>query len=153
MYISLPQFTVSTFISLDPFVSIKLQNINFSQLWSRQWIKLKITDTPRHVLLYTTSYESTSRLRTTRHCRPPYLHSPILLTSAHRFTSPPLTDFAHLCSPNLLTSARELSTSNQRTLTLQPTNTHACSTNIPVSNLKFHTALIHVVSTTFCHSL
>ena len=152
MYISLPQFTVSTFISLDPFVSIKLQNINFSQLWSRQWIKLKIADTPRHVLLYTTSYESTSRLLTTRHCRSPHLRSPILLTSAHRFRSTPLTESAHLRSPNTHAST------NPRTLTLPPTNTHASNNehSRPLnehSSHKFHTALVHVVSTTFCHSL
>ena len=99
--------------------------------------------TPRHVLLYTTSYESTSRLLTTRHCRSPHPRSPISLSSAHRFCSPPLTESAHFCS---------------RTLNQQPTNAHA-STNEhsrPLnehSSHKFHTALVHVVSTTFCHSL
>ena len=91
----------------------------------------------------------------------PFTHqfrSPISLSSAHRFRSVPLTDFAHLRSPNLLISARELSTSNQRTLTLQPTTSHVSSNehSRPLnehSSLKFHIAFNYVVSTTFCHTL
>ena len=164
MYLSLKQFTVSTFISLDPFVSIKLQNINFYWLCPRQWIKLKIADSPRstarsatfnhtlrhvqphapprstphYVIRVNLAFAHDSSLPLTHQFRSPILlqlRSPILLTSAHRICSLPLA--------NSQPATNERSRFNQRTHA--STNEH--------SSLKFHTALVHVVSTTFCHSL
>ena len=101
---------------------------------------------PRNVLHHATSYGSTSRFLTTRQCRS-------RISSAHRFSSPSLTDSAHLhspiqptsahlhspiqvtsahrfCSPPLTDSAHFRS----RNLNQQPTNSHVSSIKL----LRFH---------------
>ena len=99
--------------------------------------------TPRHVLHHATSNRSTSRLRTTRHCRSPHLRSPILLTSAHRICSFPLAN-SQPAKTNAHTSTNDL--------TLKPTNAHA-STNEHSRLLNEHSSPQHSTRSRHKHNL